>query len=892
MKRFYLFLSMVLLGVATLAGCVPPDPNLWGKGTPKVSPMPSLPVAENFFLAEEDLPFIDKVLYESVPPPADYNQQYSRIRTLLQTEDGKRVLFAFSLDPNNYTMLFNVELLLVDSQYNVLKKEPLEDAFYSIGDSFSPGQGCYALGNTVYLVDGELTVQPLEIALESERVTPILKADGQLYVQCTAAPKRTLYKVVDSYGGVELIYTIENNQEEDFDWSPHDHPEEFRVVTSTEIYCFNSQGERRMILNLEAMKKDFPDFFGQGSINFLFENRKMNSIGFSFEKRIQVDSAYQYVYLSIDRFEEQKLQNPLAPPKTSTGYGCAELIRYKIQPNGEVVFDRDLCAYDGKSTSAEAISTYAKYIEDAYGNGYLQSACWELSDSIPYEYYRITEDGLEAEPCMRNVLWVSQSMGGEEMVRFNNQFSLLEAKELIQLGFLQPEQDGYMNMLFEEDMHFAIENGIAKGPAMQSLARLSLHPKAPETETDNRKPIVMYMQKDVNTPVADIVAGFEKANPEYRLDIQEFESMDALRNTLSTELLAGKGPDIIYCHPMPFINPEKTFQSGSLLDLTPYIDQNPDFDMESYYKLVMDAGVVEGKRYLAPLDFDYYTINTTGEVLAKAGLKAGDSLSVEKLLALCQGQSSPYVFTALTYELPGWEEYIPFYRYLANMGVPMADAGNEKALFDQDAFQKALPFLKTLYQEQGAVSWGEMKPLEQMKDDGAMLWNPTTQFSGYTLYYWEPPVVQAGKEAVLLAAPTVEKGSPGGTVRNGMCVNANAKEKDGAIKFVLYALSEEGQAKIVSAQMPSVPVRKQVLEAQIEYYKERMTADDEVISGVTEEYIAPYRKMLDDMGSCQLRDPELEKMVNEAVGKYMKDEITLEQMTKELMQRVGLYLKE
>ena len=124
----------------------------------------------------------------------------------------------------------------------------MEDAFYSIGDSYSSTQGCYSLAKTVYIVDGELTLQPIELLLDVEDVH--LKADRRLYVQYTTAPKRTLCSVDSSNGSVMPIPFIEDFEKDDFDGSPFDDPDEFRVVTPNRIYCVNSLGEERVLLKV------------------------------------------------------------------------------------------------------------------------------------------------------------------------------------------------------------------------------------------------------------------------------------------------------------------------------------------------------------------------------------------------------------------------------------------------------------------------------------------------------------------------------------------------------------------------------------------------------------------------------------------------------------------
>ena len=394
------------------------------------------------------------------------------------------------------------------------------------------------------------------------------------------------------------------------------------------------------------------------------------------------------------------------------------------------------------------------------------------------------------------------------------------------------------------------------------------------------------MRKDTDV-FPEIVNAFEKEHPEYKVEITEFDDINDMRMRLATELMAGKGPDVIFCYPMPFLNPEKTIQSGYLLDLTPYLDQNPDFMMEDYFSQAMEAVIMDGKRYLAPLDFSYWPVYTTKSVLARIGAKPGDSLSVERLSGLVKDQTTPLVYTNLKHIVENYtKEYEVLYRYWSSMGISIADTEKEKPLFDQTPFQKAVEFLKMLCESQGAIDM-KTNPAEQTNESSVMLWDPLNPYSSNDLFRWEKGMKARGEQGVLLAPPSAEGSVGSGIIHNALAVNAGAKEKDGAIALVQFALGEEMQTKGASNWL-LVPVNKKALEGQIQYFLDTEFED----IGVSEEYIACYRELVENSGPCLLFDPELGSMVDEMVVKYIKDEITLEQMTKELMQRVGLYLKE
>ncbi len=89
---------------------------------------------------------------------------------------------------------------------------------------------------------------------------------------------------------------------------------------------------------------------------------------------------------------------------------------------------------------------------------------------------------------------------------------------------------------------------------------------------------------------------------------------------MSTELLAGEGPDVVFLDAQYFDNIDKLAASGYFADLNPFLEADPDFDADSYYQPLFDAGLVDGKRAFVPHRFRVYSYVSSEERLRAVGI--------------------------------------------------------------------------------------------------------------------------------------------------------------------------------------------------------------------------------------------------------------------------------
>lgn len=98
---------------------------------------------------------------------------------------------------------------------------------------------------------------------------------------------------------------------------------------------------------------------------------------------------------------------------------------------------------------------------------------------------------------------------------------------------------------------------------------------------------------------------------------------------LRVQIMSGKGPDLYLLY-LPrfsdslFLDISMAMKNGVFLDISQYYDADTELEKERLQSQIMDAGVVDGARYVLPLRFQFPTAYVNVDLLASAGLDAQD----------------------------------------------------------------------------------------------------------------------------------------------------------------------------------------------------------------------------------------------------------------------------
>jgi ABC-type glycerol-3-phosphate transport system substrate-binding protein len=113
--------------------------------------------------------------------------------------------------------------------------------------------------------------------------------------------------------------------------------------------------------------------------------------------------------------------------------------------------------------------------------------------------------------------------------------------------------------------------------------------------------LVIYMPDWISSGLNRVIDRYKLLYPNVNVIVEEIkDDYDEYSIRIATELAAGKGSDIIF--PSMMFNSDfyKMANSGAFLDLNKIIEQDEDFNIDGYVKVVLDAGVFRGRRYTMP----------------------------------------------------------------------------------------------------------------------------------------------------------------------------------------------------------------------------------------------------------------------------------------------------
>lgn len=177
----------------------------------------------------------------------------------------------------------------------------------------------------------------------------------------------------------------------------------------------------------------------------------------------------------------------------------------------------------------------------------------------------------------------------------------------------------------------------------------------------------------------------EKYDESYQIEIIEFENNDDMCTKMSTEIMAGEGPDIFsLSQKLPF---EKMAANSTLLDVDELINTYySEINFDDYNAKVMESGVINGKRYFVPLAYSIDAFISTEETLGKYNLVSTD-FSYEALNdALSQSGESYSLFGSTEDNLNF------FYSFLAQF----FDYNSSEIEFDTKDFSESLDYIYDL----------------------------------------------------------------------------------------------------------------------------------------------------------------------------------------------------
>lgn len=386
----------------------------------------------------------------------------------------------------------------------------------------------------------------------------------------------------------------------------------------------------------------------------------------------------------------------------------------------------------------------------------------------------------------------------------------------------------------------------------------------------------------------------EKYDESYQIEIIEFENNDDMCTKISTEIMAGEGPDIISLNQnLPF---EKLIENEAFLDINSLInnDETKDkIELDEYNSFIMNVGVYDGKRYIVPLSYGMDVLVSTQERLKQFNVSGnnGETLTYSNVSVKFSpffNSTTNYSFVSNDSDTGLWFDHpMQLFSRFINSYI---DFDNKSTFFTDDEFKDNLDIMREM-----VISTREDN--SNALFDDLYINRSLPLITGKYAYYksiGETPVVFRG----LVKSDDIYSAF----LEMGFAINNNTKLQEQAYAFIKYALSDDCQMRICGAKGNSLsasisfPLNNKAYE-QLKYTASRVTDDDDRIIGIDNDFISTYMKIADYVNQCTLyRDASHSyynsSVIGDIVDKYLSGDISKEKFIRQLTAATEIYLTE
>lgn len=478
------------------------------------------------------------------------------------------------------------------------------------------------------------------------------------------------------------------------------------------------------------------------------------------------------------------------------------------------------------------------------------------------------------------------------------------------LGIIKANAEGYVS-----GKQTAAEAGVLIDEGIEKYYKSVTVPAYVETENNEESGTEQKIEKVLKIYYVDwgvsadleyvkhVINKYKSKYKDVRLDETVFTKESDLSTRLTTDLLAGEGPDVILFKPDTINSLHKVMENGIFAELDPLIEADGEFNLSDYYEKVLDYGIYKGKRYFIPIDYYMPVFITTEGILEKNNIKIDESNWTWDELARITDEFMK--------RNEGKDKYMFDGLYFAVMwsGLPLIDYENRQVNLTSPEFIK---YLENLDKAQKGIL-----PLEKyraMKFDDLYfeLLNGTCvmlysydegNLSNVCLANsWTNHILKENLK--IIPMPSVNGDGKYYPVLNQcVAINDKCEYKEDAFNMIKVFLSLEHQASLSVGSdhmyafgwpvyKRAFPIMKEIFRTSPEVKYQMVRRGKLMTYPVEEEVAAQVERIIENLETGCFIDYEIQKIIGEELAFYSQGRKTLEKALQDAENKVKLYLNE
>lgn len=324
----------------------------------------------------------------------------------------------------------------------------------------------------------------------------------------------------------------------------------------------------------------------------------------------------------------------------------------------------------------------------------------------------------------------------------------------------------------------------------------------------------------------NIVAGFEKENPDIKVEIVPVD-FDNAEKVIKTGIASGDPVDVSFYWGT---NINAFVDNDMAYDFTADLEANNNEWKDTFIPIYLDAGKLNDRYYAVSYQPVIETLYYNADLLKENGIEVPKSW--DEMLEACKILKEKNIYGIGNWSGQNHQLMIFSYQGMANAGN-LEDVTNGKVDFTTvDAFKPGLELIKTAYDngywypgEGALVATKDQVQAAFYQGKVAMLFDAGSNVGTYQQECeFELGIMQ-------YPTPTADSKYPVNVVTNALFIPSNAKHKEEAVKFVKYYTSDAGMAEIVkSGRLPSTVSMQDKVDNELMKTLLATTTGDNVVS--------------------------------------------------------------
>lgn len=410
--------------------------------------------------------------------------------------------------------------------------------------------------------------------------------------------------------------------------------------------------------------------------------------------------------------------------------------------------------------------------------------------------------------------------------------------------------------------------------------KLNIYRRRPDDYVEKRQAMDIWMIENGGTGLHDTANNFCLTHDDYLINIKEMVYFD----DLSTAILAGDGPDMLYYGSSNYM--PDLVNLGALEDLTPYLDGNTGLSKDVLVPNYLDAFSYKGGMYTITDSFNVSVCITNKDIVGEEYR----NWSTADLLDIYDNMPPGTMLTD--------DQYSDRMLLFSNAWI---DYDNYICNYDCDEFIRLLDICKEHEKNFPETDYEDLDSLKEyycrLKNGEAII-GQTIDFHGMGTVFNNLGFCEMALEDISLLHYPGCKGEV--SFQRAYSILANSDCKDGAWEFISYAINEKYQEPY---GVFGFSTNNNNFIRDLNRYVDPPTGrstETTTFNGFPYTYESSTSqeqidRIYDYVVSCKTMSyssHDVDDILREEYGRFEKDEITAEECARNLQERISIMLSE